>query len=269
MKALEPLIQDTLRRGAAQPHVYPRDIAALEIHLPALEDQRRIATVLDAAYTMRTKRRRALAKLDTLTQAIYIDMFGDPRTPTAKWARLELGEAGTIHTGKTPPGNKAGMFGEDVPFVTPGDLEADRQPARWLSLRGVDHVRVVPEGSTLVCCIGATIGKVGEARRPSAFNQQINAIDWDRSRVDPSFGTQTMRFLGTDVARLGASTTMPILKKSSFAKMLVPVPPLTEQREFASRRAVVALRRHEMRSSREILDQLFASLQQRAFRGEL
>ena len=70
------------------------------------------------------------------------------------------------------------MFGQEVPFFTPGDLETDAPVARWLSDAGAEHARVVPEGSTLVSCIG-TLGKVGVTDRPSAFNQQINAIDWD------------------------------------------------------------------------------------------
>ena len=60
---------------------YPRTgtfLQIFEIPLPPLEEQRRIAAILDAADRLRTKRRQALAKLDTLTQAIFIDMFGDP-----------------------------------------------------------------------------------------------------------------------------------------------------------------------------------------------
>ena len=51
---------------------------AIEFPLPPLAEQRRIAEILDQADALRAKRRAALAQLDTLTQSIFLDMFGDP-----------------------------------------------------------------------------------------------------------------------------------------------------------------------------------------------
>jgi type I restriction enzyme S subunit len=85
MKAL-PLTE--LNRAAAIPGLNRNDAYAQRLLLPPIEEQRRIAAVLDAADALRTKRRKALAKLDTLTQAIFIDMFGDPSVCTTECLRV-------------------------------------------------------------------------------------------------------------------------------------------------------------------------------------
>jgi len=255
--------------GTAQPFIKPSDVKAHRVYLPPIEEQRRIASILDAADALRAKRRQALDKLDTLTQSIFIEMFGDPGSNPAGWPKVTIGQLGRVVTGKTPPGTKKDMFGDEVPFVTPGDLESSAPVARWLSLEGARNSRLVPAGSTLVCCIGATIGKVGEAPVESAFNQQINAVDWDRSLVQPEYGTRVMRFMRREIARRGASTTMPLLNKTDFSQVEVPLPPLELQTVFRDR--VSSLHEVHTRSDYQStkLESLFASLQHRAFRGEL
>ena len=71
-------------------------LAELEIPLPPLPEQRRIAEVLDRAEALRAKRRAALAQLDTLTQSIFLDMFGDPATNPKRWPSRALQTASTI-----------------------------------------------------------------------------------------------------------------------------------------------------------------------------
>lgn len=65
-------------------------LAKLQIPLPQLPEQRRIAAVLDKADELRAKRRAALAELDTLTQSIFLEMFGDPYRNPKKWPQVRL-----------------------------------------------------------------------------------------------------------------------------------------------------------------------------------
>ncbi|MFW6195085.1 MAG: restriction endonuclease subunit S, partial [Chloroflexota bacterium] len=95
------------------------------IVLPPLEEQRRIAAILDQAEALRAKRRAAIDRLDSLTQSIFLDMFGDPVTNPKGWPVCSLAKLGDIHTGKTPPTKLEGMFGDDIPFATPSDLDVD------------------------------------------------------------------------------------------------------------------------------------------------
>lgn len=254
-------------RGAAQPGVNATTLKALEIPVPPLPEQRRIAAILDQADVLRDMRRVALADLDSLTQSIFIEMFGDPATNPKSWPYKSLFELGKVVTGGTPPSTKPGMFDGPIPFVTPGDLESDEPVKRSLTAEGAEESRTVRAGATLVCCIG-TIGKMDIARVRSAFNQQINAIEWS-GEVDDHYGHAVLQFFRPTIKSWGASTTVPILKKSSFEKIEIPVPPLPLQREFAERVKAVEKLRGAHKTSLTELDELFATLQNLAFKGGL
>jgi type I restriction enzyme S subunit len=255
-------------RGVAQPGVNATTLKTLQVPLPPLEEQRRISDVLDRAEALRAKRRAALTQLDTLTQFIFLDLFGNPATNTKAWPRKSLKTLGKVTTGGTPPSAKEGMFNGPIPFVTPGDLESEEPVKRSLTNEGAEESVTVRAGAALVCCIGATIGKMAKARERSAFNQQINAVEWT-GEVEDSYGLAVLRFFKPTIIAWGASTTLPILKKSAFEKIEVPVPPLPLQYEFSSRVGAVEKLETAHRASLTEMDALFASLQHRAFRGEL
>ena len=240
----------------------------LQIPLPPLPEQRRIAEILDKADALRAKRRAALAKLDTLTQSIFLDMFGDPATNPKKWPVAALRSLGRVTTGGTPPSTKKGMFDGAIPFITPGDLESDQPIKRTVTDAGAEASRTVDPGATLVCCIGATIGKIGKSTVRSAFNQQINAVEWGE-RMHAEYGCAVMRFFKPTIIAWGSSTTLPILKKSSFEQIEIPVPPVTNQQEFALRIERVARVRATHRVELSTLNELFSALQVMAFRGSL
>lgn len=253
--------------GSAQSVINTGVLKTWKIPVLPIEEQRRIASILDKADALRVKRREALAELDVLTQSIFIDMFGTPATNPKGWAYKSLFDLGKVVTGGTPPSAKPGMFDGPIPFVTPGDLESDEPVKRSLTAEGAEESRTVRAGATLVCCIG-TIGKMDIARVRSAFNQQINAIEWS-GEVDDLYGHAVLQFFRPTIKSWGASTTVPILKKSSFEKIEIPVPPPPLQREFADRVKAVEKLRVAHKTSLAELDELFASLQNRAFIGEL
>ncbi|MFO1210339.1 MAG: restriction endonuclease subunit S [Amaricoccus sp.] len=192
----------------------------LPIPLPPLAEQKRIAAILDQADALRRLRRRALDRLNTLGQAIFQEMFGESRSARS----VALRNVGKVVTGSTPPTSHSEYFGGPIPFITPGDLETSEAPKRSLTLEGATKSRTVEAGATLVCCIGATIGKIGRVTVRSAFNQQINAVQWG-SEVNPMFGYYSVRQNTATIQHLGrgASTTLPILKKSTFEKIEITI----------------------------------------------
>ena len=254
--------------GIAQKNFGPSHLKRLRISLPPLAEQKRIAGILDAADALRAKRREALAQLDTLLQSTFLDMFGDPVTNPMGWPVGALRSLGQVATGGTPPSAKEGMFDGTIPFITPGDLESDQPIKRTVTDAGAQASRTVGAGATLVCCIGATIGKIGKSTVRSAFNQQINAVEWGES-MHAEYGCAVMHFFKPTIIAWGSSTTLPILKKSSFERIKIPIPPLNLQHRFA---AIVESVEHQkviQRAHLAELDTLFASLQSRAFRGDL
>lgn len=255
-------------RGAAQPGVNATTLKNLKIPLPPIPEQRRIATVLDKVEELRTKRRTALAMFDEFNQAIFLEMFGDPGINGKNWPRKSLKALGKVATGGTPPSVKTGMFDGPIPFVTPGDLESEALVKRSLTEAGAAESVTVRSGATLVCCIGATIGKIAMASERCAFNQQINSVEW-ADEVDDLYGFHVLRFFKPTIVAWGASTTLPILKKSSFERIEIPVPPISLQREFAQRAKSSESLRKVHKTSLERMDELFIALQQCAFKGEL
>ena len=253
--------------GASYPAVSDRIIFESLFPLPPLEEQRRIAAILDQAETLRTQRRTALALLDSLTQSLFLDMFGDPATNSRQWPVKRLKDLGQVITGGTPPSSKEGMFDGPIPFITPGDLESEEPVRRSVTEAGAKEVNVVRAGATLVCCIGATIGKVGIAQKDSAFNQQLNAVVWG-NHISDNYGYEVMRFFKPTIISWGASTTLPILKKSSFEQIEIPVPPVPLQELFTDRLKHISNLKGLHKSALLGFDNLFNALQSRAFAGE-
>lgn len=240
-----------------------------EIVLLSIPEQRRVAAILDKADALRTKSREALNQFDYLAQSIFVEMFGHPAENPMNWEIRALKGLGRISTGGTPPSAQEGMFGGDVPFITPGDLESDLPVRRTLTEAGARIVGTVRPGTALVCCIGATIGKMSSASARSAFNQQLNSVEWFEDVIDDAFGLAALRFFKPTIVAWGSATTLPILKKSSFEKIEIPVPPIDMQREFGQRMRYFAALKGKHKEELELLTMLFDSLQSRAFRGAL
>lgn len=147
-----------------------------------------------------------------------------------------LQDLGTIHTGSTPKTNDESLFGGDIPFVTPGDLgeiTPIHTATRSLTDEGAKTGTLLPAGSVLVCCIGS-LGKIGFAGRPLVTNQQINAIVFDGNKIDPRYGFFACRLLKPQLESMAPATTVPIVNKSRFSELNIPVPPLEEQRRIAA-----------------------------------
>ena len=240
----------------------------IEIPTPSVSEQSRIAAILDQADALRVKRRAALAQLDEMAQAIFLEMFGNPAFNPFGFPMAQLRELGKVSTGATPPGDREGMFGGSIPFVTPGDLGTSEPVRRTVTELGANAIRTVRQGAALVCCIGATIGKMDKARHRSAFNQQINAVEW-KSRIADDYGLRALMLLKDTIVSAGTSTTLPILKKSSFEQIKIPVPPMHLQSVYKLTTERLEILLTTGRRQSQALDALFAALQHRAFNGEL
>lgn len=261
--------------SAGQRRVPERFLDELQIPLPPIEEQRRIAAVLDVADELRAKRRQALAKLDTLTQVIFIDMFGDP---SSDWAVEELADVVADGTTVTYGIVQAGEeFEGGVPYIRTGDI-VDGEIAVE-KLRRTDPAiaarfpRSRIRAGEIVMSIRATVGTtalVTEAIDGANLTQGTARIA-PGDTVTPLYllhflrSEPTQRWIQQQVK--GATFREITLKR--LRELPVALPPVALQREFASRLELSALAKARSRSSLQLLDTLFASLQQRAFRGEL
>ena len=249
-------------------------LLAIKTALPPLPEQRRIADILDAAEALRAKRRVGLAQLDELTRAAFLDLFGDPVANPRAWESLTVCEIGTVVTGNTPSRAIPAYFGSAIEWVKSDNIDAETQrlslATEGLSESGRMIARTVPPGSILVTCIAgspASIGNCAIADREVAFNQQINAIIPHKG--DAHFLCIQL-VVGKRLVQAASTASMKgMVSKSKFEQIRLIFPPLALQQEFARR--VIAIDRLKAlhRQSMAELDALFASLQHRAFQGEL
>ncbi len=250
----------------------------IPIPLPPIEEQRRIAAVLDAADALRAKRRQALAKLDTLTQAIFIDMFGDGSKPQGRWPSAELAEVvargttvtyGIVQAGKEVEGG--------VPYIRTGDIVSGR--IRSDKLRHTDpeianrFPRSEVRSGEIVMSIRATVGTT--ALVPPELDGAN--LTQGTARIAPGPGVEhgyLLEYLRTEtsqrwIQRQVKGATFREITLTRLRQLPVLLPPLRLQREYSERCNEEAKLRANLDLSLAGLEKLFASLQQRAFRGEL
>ncbi len=276
-RALETKVGEMLSRtvGGAQPNINQGIVKDLRVPLPPLEEQRHIAAILDQAETLRTQRRTALALLDSLTQSLFLDMFGDLATNPKRFQAKSLCEVATFYGGNSLPSGLdftdqvGGYFLMKVSDMNlPGNEREILQCQSWSDVAG-SKASTCPVGSIVVPKRGGAIGtnKKRITTRPTVLDPNLMAICPDPDQLNQEFLFQW--FLGFDLASIASGSSVPQLNKQDLAPLTMLVPPLPLQQTFATRIASIQALKATHRRALAALDALFASLQQRAFAGQL
>lgn len=251
------------------------DIRSAPIYLPPLEEQRRIAAILDQAETLRTQRRTALALLDSLTQSLFLDMFGDLATNPKSFQTKSLCEVATFYGGNSLPSGLeftnqvGGYFLMKVSDMNlPGNEREILQCQSWSDVAG-SKASTCPVGSIVVPKRGGAIGtnKKRITTRPTVLDPNLMAICPNPDQLNQEFLFQW--FLGFDLASIASGSSVPQLNKQDLAPLTMLVPPLPLQQTFATRIASIEALKATHRRALAALAALDASLQQRAFAGAL
>ena len=152
------------------------------------------------------------------------------------WEQRKLGEVASIVTGSTPPTADESNYGGGLPFVSPGDIDGNRfvdSTLTTLSEKGFSLGRFIPAKSSLFVCIGSTVGKVAQANGGVTTNQQINSLI-PYQDVDPDFLYSLLEHAAPMVRAQAATQAVPIVNKSTFESLEVPLPRLEEQRYLST-----------------------------------
>jgi type I restriction enzyme, S subunit len=263
--------------GGAQPNISQGIIRDLKIPLPPLPEQRRIAEVLDRVEGLRAKRREVLISLDNLSQAIFLEMFGDPDVnplnfPFRKIRDLLL----SASYGTSEKSLSIGTY----PVLRMNNItrtgEMDFTDLKYMEIDSGDLERyLVKPGDILFNRTNSAelVGKTGVFRDSRAMAYAGYLI---RLRVNKENDPEYLgRFLNSAYAKrmlrgmCKSIIGMANINATEIQNMDIAQPPLNLQKEFARRIATVERLKATHRASLVQLDALFASLQHRAFRGEL
>lgn len=262
-------------RGVAQPGVNATTLKTLEIPLPPLPEQKRIAEVLDKADELRAKRRAALDKLDTLTQSIFMEMFGDPVTNPKEFPVLKMGEVCDVRDGTHDSPKYVSEGG--YPLVTSKNLTngiVDLSDVNYIS--ETDYIQInrrskVDCGDIIMPMIGTIGSPVIIEKEPFFAIKNVALIKFTGSSplVEIIHHLLSCHYFDYFIGKKNRGGTQKFVSLGDLRSFPLPLPPLPLQREFANRITVVEELKSSHRASLEKLDALFASLQDRAFKGEL
>lgn len=268
-------------QGAAQGVITREMLLGLSLAVPPLTEQRRIAAILDQAETLRTQRRTALALLDSLTQSLFLDMFGDPLDNTKRWewrCMSELFETSPIFGTMIPGEAERGSWLclrvaniqdwqltlEDKKYV---DLPTSAVERHSVKAGDLLMARAIASQEHLGKCVVAQPGD-----ELWAFDSHLMRLRFRADRAVPEFIRQLLRTPGGRNIFLKASRKSSVqynINTKEISALEVPVPPLPLQQTFATRIASIEALKATHRRALAALDALFASLQQRAFTGAL
>jgi type I restriction enzyme S subunit len=267
-----------LASATTVPALRKSDLEKLKVPLPPLQEQQRIAEILDKADALRAKRRTAIARLEHLPQSIFLDMFGDPATnpkgfPTRPLASL-VREDDTINYGVVQPGDD---LDDGIPLVRVGDLLEGRVSHASLkriapSIEAAYKRSRLRGDEILVSCVGS-VGVVAAADESvKGFNiaRAVARIPIADS-IERSFiieylkSSWVQRYFVNELR----TVSQPTLNIKQLSETRVFVPPIDLQRHFTRRAAAVETLKGTHRACLGELDALFGSIQYLAFRGDL
>lgn len=260
-------------------HLSAKSIKSINFPIPPLEEQRRIVAVLDEAFEgLARSKENAEANLQNARELFDSALQSAFADSDVEWREAELATAGKLVTGSTPKKSEADNFGGYLPFIKPGDFKGDgslEYNNEGLSKKGAAASRLIPAGSALMVCIGATIGKAGFSEQPLATNQQINAITPDGDlRGDYLYLQMLTPDFQSAVIRSAGQATLPIINKTKWGKLTVRIPVDPQHQKTIVDRLFGLRSKLDEVASRYLatldeLDDLRQSLLQKAFAGEL
>lgn len=262
--------------GINLPRLSPKVLESFEVPLPPIEEQRRIAVVLDTAETLRVKRRQALGKLDSLMQAIFVGMFGTSGNERRMLSDLAEVQGGLQVTSKR----------RDLPISVPylrvanvyrGSLDLSEVKTLQVTEREIERTRLVKDDLLVVEGHGNKdeIGRVGiwDGSIDLCVHQNhLIRVRCDRVQLLPRFAEAFMNsWVGRRALLRAANTTSGLntISTSDVRGIQIPLPAMSEQQKFVKAAIQVDRQRAKTMDASAELDHLFLSLQQRAFRGEL
>ena len=263
------------KTGSAIRRIILKDLKRVRFPLPPLAEQKRIARILDAADAFRAKRREALAQLDNLLQSTFLDMFGDPVTNPLGWKVVIVGDEIAFLT--------SGSRGWAKYYAKDGDTFIRIQNLKdgQLDLGDIAFVRApesaeakrtaVKPGDVLLS-ITADLGRTAVVPRGIAkahINQHLAILRF--TSMNPVFVSYQLASSGGQAQfdRLNREGVKAGLNFNDVKSIRLTNPPLNLQSRFAAIAESVERQKASQRAHLAELDTLFASLQSRAFRGNL
>ena len=278
LRAHENQIAD-LGTGSTFKAITISELKKLQIPLPPLPTQQKIASILDAADTLRQKDKALLAKYDELTQALFLDMFGDPVSNPKGWdmkimanvcEKISVGFVGVCEPYYTEKQ-------KGIPMIRTGNLGEGF--LRYDKMKFVTKEFHLKQKKSQIFKDDILIARHGDNGKAVLYNgefEEANCLNIIILRPAKGLlnGTYNVNMLNNESTRnsiLGKTggATQKVVNTKEIQKLIVPIPPINLQNQFAERVQVIEQQKAVAQASLEKSEDLFNSLLQKAFKGEL
>lgn len=247
--------------GIAIPHIYFKDYSKELIYLPPLPTQHQIVRELDCLSTLLKKQKQQLAELDTLAQAIFYDMFGDPVTNEKGWEKSLLNKIGSISRGlsKHRPRNSPALLGGPYPLIQTGEVSNSglyiMSFTQSYSELGLKQSKLWEMG-TLCITIAANIAKTAILSFPACFPDSIVGFI-PSNKTNAIFIHFWFGFFQQLLESQAPESAQKNINLKILSELEVIVPPLPLQQLFASKIEAIELQKEKIQASIKDTQQLF------------
>jgi type I restriction enzyme S subunit len=254
-------------------HLSVKKIRAIQIPLPPLPTQTRIARALDLADRHRRLLREELDAYDRLGESLFLEMFGDPVTNPKRWKSKTFADVGQLDRGKSKhrPRNDPRLLGGPYPLIQTGDVANSEgyitSYTSTYSEVGLKQSRLWESG-TLCITIAANIAKTGILTFEACFpDSVVGFLPNDSTNVE--YVQMWLSFLQKILEDKAPESAQKNINLKILRNLEFMSPPLPLQTEFAKRIKKINLLKAKAQATLKEADDLFNALLQRAFRGEL
>lgn len=271
---------DRIITGSAQPNFGPSHLHKISIPLPPLDQQKKIAAILDAADAYKQKTKTLIEKYDELSQSLFLEMFGDPVTNPKGWEIKTIGDCFNVKGGKRlPKGSEYETTVTKHAYIRVKDFMAnglDTSDIKYISEEIHDKIsRYIISSNDVYISIAGTIGLSGYVPESlSGANLTENAAKLIPKEAIEFRKEYLSFYLNSDYAQQNIkSKTMAVgvPKLALFRIQELPYinAPINVQDIFVRRVQAIESQKAQAQASLAQAEDLFNSLLQRAFKGEL
>lgn len=245
----------------------------IKIPLPSLSEQKCIAEILDKADELRQKRQQSIEKLDELLQATFIDMFGDPVTNPKNLDYIQLGKLGNWASGGTPSRSNKTFFNGTIPWYTSGELNNIyvSDSIEKISIEAIENssTKLIPRGSLLLGMYDTAGLKSSITTIDSACNQAIAFAKINDNLANKLFVYHQIQLIKEHLKQKQRGVRQKNFNLTMIKEIEILNPKLELQNSFAKTAARIEQQKQTLLKQLNEQKNLFQSLQQRAFNGEL
>jgi len=264
---------------SAYPSIRLEDINNLKIPLPPLDQQKQIASILDTADAYRQKTKALIDKYDALTQSLFLDMFGDswlnPNNFPLKMLRDLVNDGKIITYGIVQAGEH---IDNGIPYIRTGDIKDGKIITKGLKRTSNEiaqaYKRSKCSAGDIIMSIRATVGTIAflpNSLHGANLTQGTARISTDKNKANPIYLFHCIKSEGIQlkINRQTKGATFREITLTRLRTIKVPIPPLVLQNQFAERIKAIEAKKALAQKELNKADELFNSLLQQAFKGEL